>query len=146
MGSENVHSRFDHRVEPVQLLPRRGYILVARGKATQERHPGLGNDDQSPSANKSAKKNCSQFGRSAGELKEGTAGKMGRLGRWALLYCRSIVTDSLLPGCASCTKADSSWHQFLLPCSTPPRGRHPFRPASSIAISPDYFCRFFRLS
>ena len=36
---------FDHYVEPVQILPRRGYMLVARGKATKERHPGLGNVD-----------------------------------------------------------------------------------------------------
>ena len=47
-----IHPRFDHQVETVQILPFRGYRLVARSQATKERHPGLGNNDGSPSAQK----------------------------------------------------------------------------------------------
>jgi hypothetical protein len=50
-----VNPRFDHYVESVQILPRRGNILVARGKATKERHPGLGNVDRPPSAQEFSK-------------------------------------------------------------------------------------------
>ena len=40
----------DYNVDPYRILPRRGYMLVARGKATKERHPGLGMMKEEPSA------------------------------------------------------------------------------------------------
>ena len=60
---------FDHYVEPVQILPRRGYMLVARGKATKERHPGLGNFDRPPSAQEYLKKRLDGNGRKVRMMK-----------------------------------------------------------------------------
>jgi hypothetical protein len=53
------------------VISRRDYILVARGKATQERHPGAINAGGPPSAHESVKKSCSHPGRKAQKLREG---------------------------------------------------------------------------
>ena len=58
-----IHPRFDHHIEPVLILPRRGYRLVARGQATEERHPGLGEVDGSPSAQEFSKERLDGIGR-----------------------------------------------------------------------------------
>jgi hypothetical protein len=42
---------FDRNVAYAKIIPRRGYRLIARGKATKERHPGLGMPRKDLSAN-----------------------------------------------------------------------------------------------
>ena len=45
-------------------------MLVARGQATKERHPGLGNFDRPPSAQEYLKKRLVRIGRKVRMMKE----------------------------------------------------------------------------
>ena len=56
-------------------------MLVARGKATKERHPGLGNFDRPPSALEYLKKRLVGIGRKERMKKEGEEG-LGDWGTW----------------------------------------------------------------
>ena len=50
IGSCTILKFPDHHVDPSRILPRSGYSIVARGKATKERHPGLEMMIKQPSA------------------------------------------------------------------------------------------------
>jgi hypothetical protein len=67
MGPEghisNIPVLFDHHFEPAQILPRSGYSIVARGQTTKERHPGIENVVEPPSAQEYLKERLPEIGR-----------------------------------------------------------------------------------
>jgi hypothetical protein len=96
-GGSGTPVFFDHDDEPVQILPRRGKILVARGKATKKRHPGQMNAGSSPSAVAYSKKKLDGSGRKASNVEIGKLGNVKMRGLRLLLLFYPVFTLFDLP-------------------------------------------------